>query len=132
MHMQRSAGTWCCGVCVAEGWWGVSHLIESAVTFSDTCCAPKSAAYLVLVWFHANSTTPEPQFLHSRAPPGCEGLGEIQDPVLYQDLCDRQRRRLHQGQDPHGKLKHLLDCPPLTRPVWFWPDMMSEQHVLTY
>ena len=51
---------------------------------------------------------------------------------MYQDLCDRQRRRLRRGQDPHGKLKRLLDCPPLTGPAWFRPDMTSEQHVLTF
>ena len=34
-HMQREAGTWRCGAVVKEGRWGVSHLIESAVTFSD-------------------------------------------------------------------------------------------------
>ena len=39
---------------------------------------------------------------------------------------------LHQGQDLHGKLKCLLDCPPLMGLVWFQLDMMSEQHVLTF
>jgi hypothetical protein len=83
-HMRRGAGTWRCGACVAEDRWGVSHLIESAVTFSDARCAPKSATYSVLVRFHADGAAPEPWFLHGRAPPGCAraGSGEIQDPAL--------------------------------------------------
>ena len=54
MNMGRGSGTWRCGACVQEGWWGVSHLIESAVTFSDTCCMKGSATYSVLVHFHAD------------------------------------------------------------------------------
>ena len=61
-HMQRGAGTWRCGACVKEGWWGVSHLIESAVTFSDARCVSKSATYSVLVEFHADGAAPEPRF----------------------------------------------------------------------
>ena len=86
----------------------------------------------MLVKFYADGAAPEPRFLYGRAPPGCTDSSEIQDPALYQDLCDRQHRRLHRGQDPSGKLKRLLECPPLTRPAWFWPDMTSEQHVFTF
>lgn len=130
--MQRGSGTWRCGACVKEGRLGVSHVIESAVTFSDARCAQGSAMQSALVWFHADGATPEPRFLHGRTPPGCEGASEIQDPALYQDLCARQRRRMRRGQDLHGKLKRLLECPPLTGPTWFRPDMSSEQHMLTF
>ena len=113
-HMQRGAGTWRCGACVKEGRWGVSHPIESAVTFGDARCAPKSATYSALVRFHAVGAAPEPRFLHGRAPPGCDGSSEIQDPAMYQGLRDRQHYSLRRGQDPHGKPKRLLECPPLT------------------
>ena len=52
--MTRGTSMWCCGACVDEGRWGVSHLIESAVTFGDTCCLEKSAMYSVLMQFHAD------------------------------------------------------------------------------
>ena len=61
-HMQRGARLRRCGACVKEGRWGISHLIESAVTFSDARCAPKSATYSVLVRFHADGPAPEPRF----------------------------------------------------------------------
>ena len=57
---------------------------------------------------------------------------EIQDPALVLDLHSRQLNRTRRGQDPHGKLKRLLGCPPLTGPAWFRPDMTSGQHVLTF
>ena len=93
-HMQRGAGTWRCAACVKEGRWGVSHLIESAVTFSDAHCISKSATYSVLVKFHADGAAPEPRFLHGRAPHGCADSSEIQDPVLYKDLCVVARTRM--------------------------------------
>ena len=131
-HMQRGSGTWQCGACVKEGRWGVSHLIESAVTFSDARCAEGSATYSVLVRFHADGAALEPRYLHGRTSPGCDGSSEIEEPALYQDLCDRQLRRLRKGQDPHGKLERLLQYPLLTGPAWFRPDMSSEQHALTF
>jgi hypothetical protein len=112
--------------------WAVSHLIESAVAFSDSCCAKGSATYSVLVRFHAEGTAPEPRYLHGRPPPGCDGTSEIQDPALYQDLCACQQRRLCKGQDPHGKLRRLLLRPPLTGPAWFRPGMTAEQHAQTF
>ena len=84
------------------------------------------------MWFHADGAAPDPRFFHGRAPPGCDGSSKIQDPALYQDLCDRQRSRLRQGQGPHSKLKGLLECPLLTGPAWFRPDMSSEQQMLTF
>ena len=83
--MNRGAGTLRCGVCANEGRWGVSHLIESAVTFGDACCLPKSATYSVLVRFHADRTPPEPRFLHGCAPLGCTHASEIQDLALVSD-----------------------------------------------
>ena len=53
-NIGRGSGTWRCGACVQENRWGVSHLIESAVTFSDARCAKGSATYWVLVRFHAD------------------------------------------------------------------------------
>ena len=130
--MGCGSGTWRCGACVQEGRWGVSHLIESAVTFGDARCAKGSATYSVLVRFHAEGIAPEPRYLHGRPPPGCDGTSEIQDPALYQDLCACQQRRLCKGQDPHGKLRRLLLRPPLTGPAWFRPDMTAEQHAQTF
>ena len=132
--MTRGTGTsrWRCGACVDEGRWGVSHLIESAVTFSDARCLEKSATYSVLVRFYADGAPPEPRFLHGRAPPGCTHVSEIQDPALVSDLHSRQLARARRGQDPHSKLKRLLGCPPLTGPAWFRPDMTSKQHVATF
>ena len=121
--MSRGAGTWRYGACVKEGRWGVSHLIESAVTFGDARCTAAPSA---------DGAAPEPRFLHGGAPPGCPDTSEIQDPALVTDLHSRQRRRMRRGQDPHSKLKRLLGCPPLTGPAWFRPDMISEQHVLTF
>ena len=115
-----------------EGRWGVSHLIESMVTFGDARCLEKSATYSVLVRFHADGAPPEPRFLHSRPPPGCTHLSEIQDPALVSDLGCRQKARARRGQDPHSKLKRLLGCPPLTGAAWFRPDMSSGQHVATF
>ena len=68
-----------------------------------------------------------PRYLHGRAPPGCDETSAIQDHELYQDLCHRQQRRLRRGQDPHGKLFRLLQCPPLTG-----PGMTAGQHVQTF
>jgi hypothetical protein len=68
--MLRGPDTWRCGACMDEGRWGVSHLIDSAATFSDSRCLAKSATYSVLVRFHANGAPPEPRFLHGRPPPG--------------------------------------------------------------
>ena len=130
--MIWGTGTWRCGACVDEGRWGVSHLIESAVTFSDARCLEKSATYSVLVRFYADGAPPEPRFLHGRAPPGCTHVSEIQDPALVSDLHSRQLAQARRGQDPHGKLKRLLGCPSLTGPAWFRPDMTSEQHVATF
>jgi hypothetical protein len=130
--MTRGPSTWRCGACVDEGRWGVSHLIESAVSFGDGRCLEKSATYSVLVRFHADGAPPEPRFLHGRPPPGCARASEIQDPELVSDLQHRQLARAQRGQDPHGKLKRLLDCPPLTGPAWFRPDMTSEQHMVTF
>jgi hypothetical protein len=115
-----------------EGRWGVSHLIESMVTFGDARCLEKSATYSVLVRFHADGAPPEPRFLHGRPPPGCTHASEIQDPALVSDLGCRQKARARRGQDPHSKLKCLLNCPLLTGPAWFRPDMTSEQHVVTF
>ena len=84
--MNRSAGMWHCVACINEGRWHVSHLIESAVTFSDACCLPKSATYSVLMQFHADGAPPEPHFLHGHPPPGCTHISEIQDPALVSDL----------------------------------------------
>jgi len=130
--MTRGPSTWRCGACMDEGRWGVSHLIESAATFNDSRCLAKSATYSVLVRFHADGAPPEPRFLHGRRPPGCTHVSEIQDLELVSDLQRRQVNRSQRGQDPHGKLKRLLDCPPLTGPAWFRPDMTSEQHVATF
>jgi hypothetical protein len=91
--MTQGTGTWRCGACVDEGRWGVSHLIESAVTFGDARCLEKSATYSVLVRFHADGAPPEPRFLHGRAPPGCTHVSEIQDPALVSDLHSRQLLR---------------------------------------
>ena len=130
--MTRGPSTWRCGACMDEGRWGVSHLIDSAATFNDSRCLAKSATYSVLVRFHADGAPPEPRFLHGRRPPGCTHVSEIQDLELVSDLQRRQVNRSQRGQDPHGKLKRLLDCPPLTGPAWFRPDMTSEQHVATF
>ena len=81
--MERGSSTWRCGLCVKEGRWGVSHLIESAVTFSDSRCAKGPATYSVLVRFHAAGGAPEPRYLHGRAPPGCDDASAIQDHELY-------------------------------------------------
>ena len=91
--MTRGTSMWCCGACVDEGRWGVSHLIESAVTFGDTCCLEKSAMYSVLMQFHADGALPELCFLHGRAPAGCMHVSEIQDPALVSDLHSRQLAR---------------------------------------
>ena len=82
----------------------------------------------MLVKFHADGA----RFLHGCAPPGCTHVSEIQDPALVSDLHSQQLGRARRGRDPHGKLKRLLGCPPLTGPAWFHPDMTSEQHVLTF
>ena len=120
MELERGAAA---RVCASEGRWCVSHLIEPAVTFSahEARCLSKSATYSVLVKFHADGAPLEPRFLHGRAPPGCTHVSEIQDPALVSDLHSRQLSRARRGQDPHGKLKRLLGCPPLTvaGPAWF-------------
>ena len=73
VNMGRGSGTWWCGTCVQEGRWGVSHLIESAVTFGNARCAKASAMYSVLVCFHADGAMPEPRYLHGQPLPGCVG-----------------------------------------------------------
>ena len=80
--MTWGTGTWRCGACMDEGRWGVSHPIESAVSFGDAGCLEKSATYSVLVRFHADGAPPEPRFLHGRPPLGCTHVSEIQDPAL--------------------------------------------------
>ena len=101
INMGRSSGTWWCGACIQEGRWGISHLIESAVTFGDTCCAKGPATYSVHVHFHADGAAPgyppEPRYLHGRPLSGCVSTSEIQDPVLYQDsnaACAGGRTRM--------------------------------------
>ena len=118
---------------------GCAHHLSSAdgglmlpgawVTFGDARCAKGSAMYSVLVHFRADGAVPELHYLHGRPPPGCVSTSELQDPMLYQDLCTHQQHHLCRGQDPHGKLCRLLLCPPLTGPAWFRPDMTAEQHM---
>ena len=116
-HMQRGSGTWRCKACVKEGRWGVCLLIESAVTFGgDARCAQGSATYSVLMRFHAGGAAPRGfcmVVLHPaatvrvrfRTPPCTKSFMIVSDASL---CCD---------QDPHGKLKRLLECPPLTGPA---------------
>ena len=95
--------------------WAVSHLIESAVAFSDSCCAKGSATYSVLVRFHAAICMAAA--LHGMPSHAASAI--------------RQQRRLCKGQDLHRKLSRLLQCPPITSPA-FRPDMATEQRVLTF
>ena len=75
--------------------------------------------YLVLVCFHASGGVLKPRYLHRRALLGCNGASAIQDPALYQDLCSRQKCRLAQGQNLHGKLAQLLGVHRWQVPHWF-------------
>ena len=101
------------------------------LTFSTTKCSAKSAMYSVLTHFHADTTSPEAYFLHSRVPLGADPHGNIKDEGLVDNLRRQQRRRLAEGGDPHLKLPRLLELTPMTGKHWYRLDMTAEHHAVT-